>query len=268
MIDRKPGVYNDMANDDYHQIDGYASSTVLKEAIKDPLLYYKKYILKEEMPIKFQSAFDLGTYVHALVLEPHTVATDFAMWDGARKAGKEYELFKLQHEGRIILNKGQQAMADMMFDDFNKTRIDLDDGNTCLARDLFGDGEAELSVFGKLGHLPIKTRYDYIDVENGIIIDVKTTSADISSKKGAKEVIESLGYDLSAALYLDMAEKQFGRKFIFQWCFMQKLNAYTKFYQASKETLKKGRKEYKDAIKQIREWKKTGKYLTNKIEVI
>lgn len=264
----KPGIYKDLPNDQYHADRTHISSTVLKTAIKDPLLYYKQYVLGEKIPIKFQSALDLGSLIHAMVLEPHTVATDFAMWDGSRKAGKEFELFKMKHDGKIILNKGQQDMADMMFDDFNKTKIDLDNGETIMARDLFDGGECELSVFGKLGHLPIKTRYDYIDVDRGVIIDVKTTSQDVSTKKGAKEVIEGLGYDLSAALYLDMAEKQWGRKFVFQWCFMQKLNAHTKFYQASKETLEKGRKEYKAAIKQIKDWKKTGKYLTNKIEVI
>lgn len=268
MIKRKPGVYKDLANNDYHQLDGYSSSSVLKDAIKDPLLYYKKYILGQEMPTKFQSAFDLGNFIHAKILEPHLVATDFALWDGASKRGKEFELFKMRHPDKIILNKGQQEMADLMFDNFNKTKVLLNNGETALARDLFEGGDKELSVFRKHCGINVKTRYDYIDVDRGVIIDVKTTSSDISTKKGAKEVINNLGYDLSAALYLDVAEEEFGKKFVFQWCFMQKLNTCTKFYQASKETLEKGRKEYKEAIRQIKQWRKTGNYVTDNVSVL
>lgn len=264
----KSGIYENLSNGDYHSDKTHASSTTLKTALKDPLLYYKQYILGEEVPVKFQSAFDLGNYVHALLLEPHLIPQEFAFWEGSRKSGKDYELFKLKNDGKIILNKGQQDTADMMFNNFCKTKILLPGGNTALARDLFDGGNKELSVFRKHDGLDIKTRYDYIDVDRGVIIDVKTTSSSVLTKADARSVIENLSYDLSAALYLDVAEKQFNKKFVFQWCFMQKLNAYTKFYQASKETLEKGRKEYKEAIRQIKKWKKDGSYVKDEVSTL
>lgn len=264
----KNGIYTDLSNDEYHNNRSHVSSSVLKTALKDPLLYYKQYVLQEEVPVRFQSAFDLGNYTHALVLEPHTVATDFAMWDGPRKAGKEYELFKMKHQDKIILNKGQQDMGQMMYDNLCKTKIDLDDGTEVMAIDFFNGGEAEVSVFTKMLGMNLKARFDYIDVDRGVIIDVKTTSSDITTKDKAKEVILNLDYDLSAALYLDIAEKQYGKKFTFDWCFMQKLSAFTKFYKASDDTIAEGRRKYKEAVAKIKEWKRTGKYISNKIEEI
>lgn len=264
----KNGVYLDMPNQAYHDNRSHRSSSVLKTALKDPLLFYKQYVLNETVPMRFQSALDLGNYVHALVLEPHTVAEDFALWTGARKQGKEFELFKLKHQGKIVLNKGQQDMADMMYDNFRKTKVDLSNGEEVLVPHLFDGGQAEASVFTKLKGMNLKARFDYIDVERGVIIDVKTTSADVTSRDKAKQVILDLDYDLSAALYLDIAEKQYGKKFVFQWCFMQKLSSFTKVYQASADTIGVGRSKYTTAIKLIKQWEKTGKYLTNEIEVI
>ena len=70
----KDGIYTDLSNDEYHANRTHVSSSVLKTAVSDPKKYYEKYILKiDNTPKTLQAAFDFGTYVHTLILEPETV---------------------------------------------------------------------------------------------------------------------------------------------------------------------------------------------------
>lgn len=48
---------------------------------------------------------------HAAVLEPSTLATDFAIWTGDRRAGKEWELFKSTHAARQIVKSDEMDAA-------------------------------------------------------------------------------------------------------------------------------------------------------------
>jgi len=48
---------------------------------------------------------------HAAVLEPASLASEFAVFDGERRAGKEWEAFKLANAGRQIVKAGEMAAA-------------------------------------------------------------------------------------------------------------------------------------------------------------
>lgn len=81
----------------YDSIDAVNWST-LKEMVRSPAAY--RYVL--DHPREDNPRFALGRAVHAAVLEPHVFASEYVIYDG-RRAGKDWERFRAQHEDRTIL---------------------------------------------------------------------------------------------------------------------------------------------------------------------
>jgi hypothetical protein len=87
------GIRDDLTNDEYHAERDHLSSSNLKQLLKDPADFYDKKILgnsKQEQ----KNVFDEGSLAHCLILEPHMLDVDFAIYDGFRKAGKQWEALK------------------------------------------------------------------------------------------------------------------------------------------------------------------------------
>lgn len=53
---------------------------------------------------------------HAAVLEPHTLSTHYAVFDGPRRAGKEWEAFKAEHADAEIVKAEEMASARRIAD--------------------------------------------------------------------------------------------------------------------------------------------------------
>jgi len=260
----KDGIYIDISNDDYHGNRTHVSSSVLKMAIKDARAYYEKYVLNiDNTPKGLQAAFDFGTYVHARILEPDTVDRDFAIYTGAKRQGKVWDQFAFDNKHKLILTSSQVTKADNMLIDFAQTEVEFKGQNVFLP-DMFTGGIAEQSYFTTLHGMEVKARSDY-DREDHIN-DVKTTSSDVSTPEKAREVGLELGYDISAALYIDIVEKLTGIKKDFYFTFLSKKTSGTYIYKASDEFLEGGRKKYIAAIELIKKWRETGVYFTKEIK--
>lgn len=261
----KKGIYKDISNDEYHAGRSHLSSSVLKTALTDPRKYYSKYVLNEIQVEKYQSAFDFGTYIHAIILEPETLERDFAFWYGARKAGREWDQFEYDNQGKIIISKSQMTKADLMIKGFSETEIEVD-GKSIFAPDLFTGGIAEQSYFTTLYDMPVKTRTDYI--VGTTIRDVKTTSSDVTTPAKARKVAYDLGYDLSAALYVDVVKDLTGKDHTFELCFLSKQDYKCSVYKCSEELISGGRQKYIKAIETIKKWRETGVYFDKTIKEI
>ena len=85
---------NKCDNEDYHKDRKFKSSSTLKLFLKDPREYYKRYVLGEEREDTYKSAYDFGSYMHSLLLEPDKTNDEFAVFEGATRRGKAYEEFK------------------------------------------------------------------------------------------------------------------------------------------------------------------------------
>jgi exodeoxyribonuclease VIII len=237
IVTKEPAILqdglNDCDNSDYHADRKYLSSSVLKSVYKSLDNYYNEYILgnKREISSSTQSAFDLGSLVHSYILEPDKTLNDFAFFTGFRKAGKEYEEFlESQKTGKTVVSSAQKQQAEAMIESFK----------TCdAAKNLISNGFAEQTICGSLKGVPIKVRFDWINVEAGYIADVKTTSYP-SDKESFKLTIDGLSYNLSAALYCAMAEQFYGKKFDFYFIVLSKKDRTCDVFKTSEETMQTG----------------------------
>jgi exodeoxyribonuclease VIII len=270
MSELKNGFNHDISNQDYHDDRKYISSSGLKMILKDPRQFYKTYVLNEKNESTNQSAMDLGSYIHALILEPHLVEEEFAVFEGAMRRGSQWEEFSANvKEGQTIITKSQDVQAQELVRNFYETELELGD-DLVKVSSFFEEGRAEETLCGELDGLPVKVRFDYRKEGDGYasINDIKTTSKRIASKRDAEEVCSMFGYHISAALYCDLVEKETGKKHDFYFCFLSKKDGQTTLFKASEQMLEKGRQDYKRAIELIKKGRETGVWYEAKVETI
>lgn len=232
------GINNGFSNAEYHADKEFLSSSSLKLLLESPKKFYDEKILGLGKPL--EGAFlDEGTLTHSLILEPHTVATDFVFFDGMRKQGDEYEAWKArQPKNKIQMSKPQRMRCDLYVEAYKKCKT---------AVELIKGGLAEHTVCVELQNVKIKVRCDYINIEQGYIVDIKTTGkpADLES---FKYTIQDYGYELSAALYLEAIEKHYGKKFDFFFLVLGKKDLVCEVYKLSERTRAQGRKKVYTAL--------------------
>jgi exodeoxyribonuclease VIII len=243
---------NIATNEDYHGDRKYLSSSVLKTVLKSLNDYKKYYIDGEVKTFNNRDALNEGTLAHAYILEPHLVETDFSFFPGFRKAGKEFEEFlsKMSPEDakKPVISMPQKVRTKNLIDIYKLHPV---------APKLIAGGEAEQTICGTLHGVPIKTRYDYINVDKGYIVDVKTTgySGEIDS---FKQTIKDLNYELSAALYCQIAEQFYGKPFDFYFVVLSKKELQTHVYKMSEETMNRGKRMVLEACNKYKKALDTG----------
>lgn len=255
----KKGI-NKCTNEEYHGDKGYLSSSSYKLLLKDPSKFEEEFIKGNRSPVSSstQNNFDEGTYAHSLILEPETVDDEFAFFDGWRKAGKEWQLFKEENSDKIILSKPQKVRVERWVAAYH-------------ARDkkikLVSGGFPEHTIAGDFLGIPTKVRADYINIDKGYIVDVKTTSysTDIDA---FSYTIDNFSYDLSAALYCNLFEQYYGKDFDFYFYVLGKKDSSCEIFRASDETLGRGMTQLHkaaDVYKKCKEsgvWTKPSKYVS------
>lgn len=189
-------------------------------------------------------------------MEPHLLEEEYAIFESGCK-----EAFTYDNEGKTIINKEQDYIARRMYDNFKKT-VFHPEGKPIST--FFEHGMAEESMFGELDGLKVKIRTDYRKVDKdgkyASINDVKTISKNVNFKN-ITTVCQELDYDLSAALYCDVAEQVTGIKHDFFFLFMGKKDYKSEVFRASEEFLERGREKYKRAIKGIKKSRETGVWI-------
>lgn len=241
---------NYISNAEYHADREYLSSSKLKLILESTEKFHHE--LSNPPEQQEGGHLDLGTYVHSLVLEPETVAAEYAIFQGFRRAGAAYEAFKLQNPGKKIIalsmqNNGERLAASVQ---------------ACpSALKLLKGGAPELSIATVLNDVKCKARFDYINVDEGYIVDVKTTR-DTSGKEYFKEAVKQYHYDLSAALYATVATAYYKKPFKFYWVVISKEGTpETRTYVASDKTMYKGAKEVELALDKYKKCSTTGIWL-------
>jgi hypothetical protein len=262
-----PGVNPACSNDDYHADREYLSSSSLKMIVKDPKAFYDTYILNKEPENQNKAAFALGSYLHAVILEPHTVETDFAVFTGKQRRGKDWISFEEENKNKTIITGSQKGVCDSLIKNYESTILKLGEKDVPVAS-FFKKGIAEETMCAEIRGVKIKVRTDYrrCDDKYQSITDVKSTGAIISTREQAEEVCAMWDYDLSAALYCDVAEIVTGESHNFYFCFLSKKNGEVKVYKASEEMLQRGRDKYMAGINRIIEARETNVWFTNRVE--
>lgn len=241
---------NHCTNTEYHADKTYLSSSKLKTILESVEKFKQE--LDSPSPAATGAHLDLGTYVHTLLLEPELIATDYATFPGFRRAGKDFEIFKLQNPDKNIISLSMQN---------NGQRLAQSAQAVPLALNLLKNGAAELSIATQLEQVNLKARFDYINVSNAYIVDVKT-SRDPAGKHYFKDTIQQYQYDLSAALYLQIAEQFYGKKFDFYWIVISKTDTpECKIYKLSEKTRAEGNHKVFLALEKYKRCVETGIWL-------
>jgi hypothetical protein len=264
------GVNPKMSNEEYHGNRSHVSSSGLKMMLKDPRQFYLEYVKGErsDEPHPNQAAFDFGSYVHALILEPEVLDDEFAIFNGAMKRGKVWEEFKENVDPKkIIISQSQVSVAKPMLAEYNRAVVKIGDTDVKIAS-FFEEGAAEETYGAEINGVKVKVRTDYRNSDAGFISDIKTTSERTLNKKNIENICKRFGYHISAALYVDVVTQITGKEHDFYFCFLSKSSGDCAIFKASAQMLEKGREEYKEAIKLLRNARESGVYWEHKVEEI
>ena len=223
----------DMPNDLYHSINDYYSSTRIKQILHNPYGLNFTTVSKE---------LDFGSLVHMFILEPEKLEESFAV---------EPEYQTKEQCGKTIKSQKEKFLADNVL----KKIISVDEYRhaeylSSNVLDLLGKKNitiqsAEKSYFTSKFGINAKCRPDFIDRENKIVYDVKTTKTDIDKFQLSKTIFE-YGYHISAAWYLDILEYE-----SFRLVFINKSNGSCSVFEVGEISISEGREEYSKALEII-----------------
>ena len=231
----------DMSNEDYHAHKAISSSAVKMVHLKS-LLHWKKNVYKEN------TAFDLGTAVHAHLLEPENKLVVCGP-DNRRGNAWTKAKEKADEEGKTLLVRQDFETSIAMVESVMQNE---------LAVDILQDpcGIAEMSVFNKDPNtgLQLKVRPDLFIAERGIVLDVKTTR-DASPKAGGFErQFFSLGYHIQAAFYKYVLELEGYLVEDFAFLAVEKEAPYAvQMHYLHHEVIEFGMLQVRDTLEQIKD---------------
>lgn len=198
-----PGYYRELSNEAYHKGPGVSKSQ-LDLIHKSPALFQWSKAAPEDDEKK--ASLNLGDAVHAILLEPHRFALEYAVapeCDRRTKAGKEqWEEFEAQAGSKVILSAEEGRKIQLI----RESAMAHPHARWLLE----AHGDAEASIYWRertTGQLA-RCRPDKAIPSLGWIVDVKTT-ADI--EKFARSVYE-YRYHVQDSFYSDGYEAEFGEQ--------------------------------------------------------
>lgn len=265
----------DMSSVEYHSTPNTYSSSQFKDCLEDEELFYKKHI---EKSIERESigAFDVGTYFHTGVLEPHKIKEECAVYPGKIRRGDKWDVFLKKHKGKAILTQSQKDQAERLISTIESSPV---------AMGFIKRGKPEVSAFLELlvgggeiyapakkliltsggwqkfsGKIPVKNCTQMIvkvradSLGSDFVLDLKSTTGNAKSEKQMRDKISYYNYDLSCSLYLDVfsaVTMTNYKKFI--WSFASKDFHNSRSYLASQNNMLVGRAKYRKALLKIAE---------------
>ncbi len=244
---------NNISNSAYHANSTFISSSGYKKLLEDPALFYKENVLGQREAEGEKEHLQFGSLLHTMLLEPHLVQTEYAVFPGLRRAGKEFEAFKAENVGKYIVTKAKMEEAKWLIRGVHKSEA---------AQSLLKlGGVSEETVAVNLNGVPTKCRADKIVVNEGLIWDLKSTSWDLDIDS-VKQTIAHWDYALSASLYCAVFEEHYKRKFDFMWVFINKGSADCAVYKMSEKTRADGLQKVAKAQALYKQCMSTGLWLT------
>ena len=138
-------------------------------------------------PTPQTDAMRIGDAVHLAVLQPERC--DFAIWEGGRRAGKEWQDFVASTTDRTRLTREEAEEVSLMAE-----ATDRDELREYIT------GSAEMPIFWEACGVRLKSRLDMVTA-SGCIVDLKTTK-DASRDAFGRQSWSSL-YHVQGAMYVD-----------------------------------------------------------------
>ena len=178
-------VYN-LSNEQYH-LDPSISSSAVKTVVQKSLAHWK-YGERKENP-----AFDIGTAVHTLVLEPHLASTVRCGPETRRGNDWKEAYAAAQAEGAVLLTEGDYRLAVDMAQAVR--------ANPAAAQLLGGNMTTEPSIFARdsIYDVDLRCRPDGWRKDIAAVIDLKTTVD--ASPEGFGKQCANFAYHIQEAFY-------------------------------------------------------------------
>ncbi len=179
-----------MTFDDYLKIEAVNWSSLKKLAISP--LHYRHHM--DSPPTPPTDAMIIGSATHKAVLEPEDFDSEYTVWTGGTRRGKEWDAF-------CAANAGKEILREQDVDRVQALALSVQRHPGC-ARYLGGKGVNELTI--RWNDLPTgiacKGRADRV-TDDGVLIDLKTTR-DLTPRPFMAASCR-LGYHAQMAFYAD-----------------------------------------------------------------
>lgn len=235
---------NELISDDFNVYKSVkaVNASMLKAIKKSPLTALTKVAIKETEAMRF------GSLYHKYVLEPETFDSEYFVFDESQRpdttktmaatVNKQWKNEMLNRETRILINetdlKTVEAMREQLFE------------NNPMVEEMIEAAQREVSLYTTIeingDKLPVKCRFDAINVEQGYILDLKTASD--ASPDGFGREAGKFAYHIQCAFYRYVAESVFKRPFKFFFAVQEKTHPFNNCnFFADSETIISGENE-------------------------
>ncbi|MCC8366569.1 PD-(D/E)XK nuclease-like domain-containing protein [Xenorhabdus sp. PB61.4] len=199
----KPGIYYDISNEDYHKDEAIGSTTIKAISVSPANLYFN--------PFKGNKSSQIGTAIHAALLEPVTFERDFILRSDIKtRASGEYKAL-LQHSSaeKILINSEVETVKRMTESAWM---------NSDFTDYMNSGGHSEISMFATCPEtgLNLKCRFDRMSDSHPYPLDVK--SCRDATERGFSQAFGKYHYHVQAAFYLYVLRLVTGRE-LNQFCF-------------------------------------------------
>lgn len=245
------GLSENIPNKTYHSDDFFTSSTAVKLLYYDIPKYEAKYIHKTDIEDSDKPAFAIGSLHHSRLLEPEMVANEYVFFDGWDGRTSGYKEFKAANPGKTVITQSQKMQVDKMVESFMKHPI---------APKLLAGGKNELTLCVDLFGVPVKVRFDNINIEQGYILDLKTSGYSVDYDTFKMQGIGNLKYEISAGLYTMAAEEYFKKPFDFYFGCSSKKDYATEIFKTGVATMSNGKVRCKIGLERLKHYREHGSW--------
>lgn len=228
------GLHENLSNEDYHR-SSPIGSTGLKRILQSPAHF--------RYPNKYNAtrAKELGSAIHCRILESDRWETDYKVVECDARTSALYKAACKDHpKERVLTSAEYENILGMQRGVMRNPQC----------RELIeAPGRYELSLFTKdpVTGVLIKVRYDKL-TDAGMPVDLKKTQK--AGRDDFSRTIHNYGYHISAALYMDAWEWQFGEKLdVMRWLCVEEQSPHASMrYKPDDDALMIARACYRDAL--------------------
>ena len=193
----KNGIFDNIPEAEYRALPRL-SKHELDDFAKCPYAFFRRKLEPDKAPAPEQTdAFDIGTLVHAAVLEPARFDAEFVALpaDIKTRRGKAYDAFVAENAGKTVVKGEHRDLA-----------VELGAALAACppaARVLDLCSRREVSLLWEEPAAAMKARVDFMSKNGAVLGDLKT--AQDSSPEAFSKTADAFGYDIQAATYLRAA---------------------------------------------------------------
>tara|TARA_R100001440_G_scaffold74819_1_gene100710 strand:+ start:136 stop:861 length:726 start_codon:yes stop_codon:yes gene_type:complete len=190
---------------------------------------------------KVTDAMQFGSIIHKLLLEPDSFNDDYAVFEGARRAGKEWQAFKANNENKQIIKLSELDDANEIANNAMNNPI----FNKLMQNKLHTEKEVRWNHAGVnfKGFVDLES---YLDGKT-IVCDIKTTTD--AGKRFQRDLIYN-DYKMQAAMYLENYDNA-----DYYIIAVETTSPYNvQVYKLGLNLIKKGETEYHNLVDKYNNW--------------